>query len=169
MRFVKESRIETSTRPDSEEKDEKPGSKTPTPAQKMSMTAKLSKSRNTIDYSATEIHAPTLKPSKNRTMSNFRPGRNQMKTLNPFSTAKKSLMENKLEALTYKNTLDYSTIFQREQVDVHKFVIPIAGYGGHRRGDRSQNFFGKAFRETSLQAKKLKEDFRSPRTFNKEH
>ena len=131
----------------------------------MSMTAKLSKSRNTIDYSATEIHAPTLKPSKNRTMSNFRPGRNQMKTLNPFSTAKKSLMENKLDALTYKNTLDYSTLL----VDVHKFVIPIAGYGGHRRGDRSQNFFGKAFRETSLQAKKLKEDFRSPRTFNKEH
>jgi hypothetical protein len=24
-----------------------------------------------------------------------------------------------------------------------KMVIPISGYGGHRRGDRSQNFFGK--------------------------
>ena len=167
MRFVKN---ETSTRPDTQEnEDEKPGSKTPTPAQKMSMTVKPFKSRNTIDHSATEIEAATLKPSKNRTMSNFRPSRNQMKTLNPFSTAKKSLMEGKLEALTYKNSYNYATIFQREQVDVHKFVIPIAGYGGHRRGDRSQNFFGKPFRETSLQAKKLKDDFRTPRTFNKEH
>jgi hypothetical protein len=24
-----------------------------------------------------------------------------------------------------------------------KMVIPISGYGGHRRGDKSQNFFGK--------------------------
>ena len=24
-----------------------------------------------------------------------------------------------------------------------KMVIPISGYGGHRRGDRSQNYFGK--------------------------
>jgi len=31
-----------------------------------------------------------------------------------------------------------------------KMVIPIAGYGGHRRGDYSQNFFGKSFREQSL-------------------
>lgn len=40
-----------------------------------------------------------------------------------------------------------------------KMVIPIAGYGGHRRGDRSQNFFGKSFRETSLQSKKLQREF----------
>ena len=134
------------------------------------MTAKpFSKSRNTIDHSATEIEPPKLKPSKNRTMSNFRPGRIQMKTLNPFSTAKKSLMEGKLEALSYKNSLDYATVFNRDKIDVHKFVIPIAGYGGHRRGDRSHNFFGKPFRETSLQAKKLKEELRTPRTFVMEH
>ncbi len=41
-------------------------------------------------------------------------------------------------------------------------VIPITGYGGHRRGDRSQNFFGKSFREVSLQSKKLQRDFKSP-------
>ncbi len=49
-----------------------------------------------------------------------------------------------------------------------KMVIPIAGYGGHRRGDRSQNFFGKSFRETSLQSKKLQREFVLPVTFVKE-
>ena len=39
--------------------------------------------------------------------------------------------------------------FSKDKAD-QKLVIPIAGYGGHRRGDRSQNFFGKSFRETSL-------------------
>lgn len=31
-----------------------------------------------------------------------------------------------------------------------KMVIPISGYSGHRRGDKSQNFFGKSFREVSF-------------------
>jgi hypothetical protein len=31
-----------------------------------------------------------------------------------------------------------------------RLVLPISGYGGHRRGDRSQNFFGKSFREISI-------------------
>ena len=39
-----------------------------------------------------------------------------------------------------------------------KMVIPIAGYSGHRRGDKSQNFFGKSFREVSLQSKKLQRE-----------
>ena len=34
-------------------------------------------------------------------------------------------------------------------------VIPIVGYGGHRRGDRSQNYFGKNFRDTTIQSKRL--------------
>ena len=43
----------------------------------------------------------------------------------------------------------FKKIFSKDPKDV-KMVIPIAGYGGHRRGDRSQNFFGKSFRESSL-------------------
>lgn len=43
----------------------------------------------------------------------------------------------------------FKRIFSKDKKDV-KMVIPIAGYGGHRRGDRSQNFFGKSFRESSL-------------------
>jgi len=39
-------------------------------------------------------------------------------------------------------------------------VIPICGYGGHRRGDHSQNFFGKSFRETMIQSKCLERELR---------
>lgn len=41
-----------------------------------------------------------------------------------------------------------------------RLVIPVVGYGGHRRGDRSQNFFGKSFRETTIQSKYLEREFR---------
>ena len=36
-----------------------------------------------------------------------------------------------------------------------KFVVPVSGYGGHMRGERSQNYFGKSYRDTAIQAKKL--------------
>ena len=55
----------------------------------------------------------------------------------------------------------FKKIFAADKKDKN-IVIPIAGYGGHRRGDRSQNFFGKSFRESSLQSKKLEREFRSP-------
>jgi len=54
----------------------------------------------------------------------------------------------------------FKTVFNDEKKD-QKLVLPIAGYGGHRRGDRSQNFFGKSFRETSLQSKKLQRHLRT--------
>lgn len=124
-----------------------PASKTPKPNKNMSLTAEaFDKSRKTIDVNA--IEKPKLPVPKNRTMSNFRPGR-EMRTLNPFSTAKKSIMQGKLDSLSYKNSVEYSKIFPKESSDL-QMVIPIAGYAGHRRGDRSQNFFGKPFRETSF-------------------
>ena len=44
-----------------------------------------------------------------------------------------------------------------------KMVIPISGYGGHRRGDRSQNFFGKTQREISIQSKRFQRSlFKQP-------
>ena len=40
----------------------------------------------------------------------------------------------------------FKKIFADDKKD-QKMVIPVVGYGGHRRGDRSQNFFGKSFRD----------------------
>lgn len=45
-------------------------------------------------------------------------------------------------------------IFAKEKDD-KKIILPIAGYGGHRRGDRCQNFFGKPFRQISIESKRL--------------
>ena len=57
----------------------------------------------------------------------------------------------------------FKKVFSSDLSD-QKMVIPISGFGGHRRGDRSQNFFGKCFRETSLLSKKLQRDMQSPIT-----
>lgn len=54
----------------------------------------------------------------------------------------------------------FKQIFGNDAVD-RKMVVPVSGYGGHRRGDKSQNFFGKSFRETALQSKQLERSFRS--------
>ena len=54
----------------------------------------------------------------------------------------------------------FKQIFGNDASD-RKLVVPVSGYGGHRRGDKSQNFFGKSFRETALQSKQLERSFRS--------
>lgn len=33
--------------------------------------------------------------------------------------------------------------------------IPIAGYSGHQRGDKAQNYFGRTFRDSAIQSKRL--------------
>jgi hypothetical protein len=48
----------------------------------------------------------------------------------------------------------FRKLFTNDKED-QKIVLPISGYGGHRRGDRSQNFFGRPFREISIQSKRL--------------
>ena len=48
----------------------------------------------------------------------------------------------------------FRKLFANDKEDA-RLVLPISGYGGHRRGDRSQNFFGKPFREISIQSKRL--------------
>ena len=48
----------------------------------------------------------------------------------------------------------FKKIFAKDEQD-QKMVIPIAGYGGYRTGERSANMFGKTFRETSLESKRL--------------
>jgi hypothetical protein len=69
---------------------------------------------------------------------------------------KPKILESKIsQSNDFFNLSDgFKKIFATDKKD-QKMVIPISGYGGHRRGDRSQNFFGKSFRESSLQSKKL--------------
>lgn len=54
----------------------------------------------------------------------------------------------------------FKRIFADDKKD-RKIIIPVVGYGGHRRGDRSQNYFGKSFRDTTIQSKCLERNFRS--------
>jgi len=54
----------------------------------------------------------------------------------------------------------FQNIFTQDKKD-QKMVIPIAGYGGHRRGDRSQNYFGKSFRQVAIQSKAVERNMRS--------
>lgn len=54
----------------------------------------------------------------------------------------------------------FKKIFGNDKKD-QKMVIPVCGYGGHRRGDRSQNFFGKSFRDITIQSKNVERQFRS--------
>ena len=47
----------------------------------------------------------------------------------------------------------FKGIFANDAKD-RKMVIPICGYAGHRRGESAQNFFGKSYRDVSIQSKK---------------
>lgn len=55
----------------------------------------------------------------------------------------------------------FKKIFATDKGDAG-LVIPVVGYGGHFRGDRSQNYFGKNFRETCIKAKNLERQLRTP-------
>ena len=54
----------------------------------------------------------------------------------------------------------FKRIFATDKKD-QKMVIPVVGYGGHRRGDRSQNFFGKSFRDQAIQSKAIERQVRN--------
>lgn len=89
--------------------------------------------------------------------------RNRTSSMDPFDLVKPSLLERK--AVDQSSFMNLSTGFQKvfgsDDRDKKKLVLPIAGYGGHRRGDKCQNFFGKTFREHALQSKQLERNFRS--------
>lgn len=77
-----------------------------------------------------------------------------MSDFNRATAKPNDLLDEKTREQFFNMSDGFRKIFPAEPSD-RKMVIPISGYGGHRRGDRSQNFFGKSFRETSLQSKKL--------------
>jgi len=85
-------------------------------------------------------------------------------TLNiPSTTAniKPRIIESKIaDKDDFYNLSDgFKKIFADDRKD-RKLIIPVVGYGGHRRGDRSQNYFGKSFRDTTIQSKCLEREFR---------
>lgn len=53
----------------------------------------------------------------------------------------------------------FQQVFLNDRAD-QRMVVPVVGYGGHRRGESSQNFFGKSFKETAIQSKFLERQFR---------
>ena len=79
----------------------------------------------------------------------------------PINDIKPRLLESKVSEQKdfFKLSDGFQKIFANDTKD-RKLVIPIAGYGGHRRGDRSQNYFGKSFRDTTIQSKKLERTLR---------
>lgn len=77
------------------------------------------------------------------------------------TTVKPKLLESKISTSDKFATLSdgFKRVFADDKKD-QRLVIPICGYGGHRRGDHSQNFFGKSFRETMIQSKCLERELR---------
>ena len=78
------------------------------------------------------------------------------------ATVKPRILESKVGA--NQDFFGLSDGFQRIFTDDRKdrkLIIPVVGYGGHRRGDRSQNYFGKSFRDTTIQSKQLEREFRA--------
>lgn len=48
----------------------------------------------------------------------------------------------------------FKKIFTEDKKDVD-IKLPIAGYAGHRKGERSENFYGRSSRDVNIQSKKL--------------
>ena len=78
------------------------------------------------------------------------------------TAVKPRLLESKIsESPDFYNLSDgFKRIFADDKKD-RKIIVPVVGYGGHRRGDRSQNYFGKSFRDTTIQSKCLERNLRS--------
>jgi hypothetical protein len=97
--------------------------------------------------------------SKTRNQTSLSSGKGFASFSHEF-TVKPKVLESKLT--THKDFMGLSDGFKRafahDKKD-EKMVLPITGYCGHRRGERSQNFFGKSFREQSMQSKKLQREF----------
>ena len=83
-----------------------------------------------------------------RTKRLFSPNMSQDMTNIKNSTIKPKLLEsNVLNQQKFFNMSDgFQKVFANDKKEVN-MIIPIAGYKGHTRGEKSQNFFGKSFRE----------------------
>mmetsp|Transcript_25062 Transcript_25062/g.27794 ORF Transcript_25062/g.27794 Transcript_25062/m.27794 type:complete len:85 (-) Transcript_25062:36-290(-) len=64
------------------------------------------------------------------------------------STIKPKLLESNVlnQQKFFSLSNGFQKVFANDKKELN-MVIPIAGYKGHTRGQRSQNFFGRSFRE----------------------
>lgn len=78
------------------------------------------------------------------------------------SELKPKLLESKV--VNQQNFFNLSNGFQKvfanDKKD-QKISIPIAGYSGHQRGDKAQNYFGRTFRDSAIQSKRLARSFKA--------
>lgn len=54
----------------------------------------------------------------------------------------------------YSMSNGFQRVFSNDNQD-KQMKLPISGYSGHQRGDKSQNYYGKSFRDTAIQSKRL--------------
>lgn len=82
------------------------------------------------------------------------------------STIKPKLLESKiLNQQQFFNMSDgFQKVFANDSKDSN-LVIPISGYKGHKRGDKSQNFFGRSFRDCAIQSKKLERNLKGNKKY----
>ena len=78
-----------------------------------------------------------------------RQGRRQ--TIEQSQTVKPKVLESRVATRENFYTLSegFKRVFSNDNRD-QKMVVPVSGYGGHRRGNTSQNFFGKSFRDITV-------------------
>lgn len=85
-----------------------------------------------------------------------RPARNQSARVGSTTTLniKPLILESKIaDPKNFLRLSDgFKKVFSNDEQD-RKMMVPISGYDGHLRGRSSQNFFGKSFREMTLQSK----------------
>jgi len=84
------------------------------------------------------------------------------------TTIKPKLLEgNVLSEKKFFNMSDgFQQIFANDKQD-KELIIPITGYKGHKRGDKSQNFFGRSFRDCAIQSRKLERRLKSSERKNR--
>jgi len=80
------------------------------------------------------------------------------------STIKPALLESKIlnQQKFFSMSDGFQKVFANDKNDVD-MIIPISGYKGHKRGDKSQNFFGKSFRECAIQSRKVERSMKRRR------
>ena len=78
-----------------------------------------------------------------------------------IDVVKPKVLESKVSSQQkfFNLTGGFQKVFSNDRAD-QKMVVPVVGYGGHRRGESSQNFFGKSFKETAIQSKFLERQLR---------
>jgi hypothetical protein len=79
----------------------------------------------------------------------------KVNTKSPGLFVKPRLLESGVSESPHFSKLseNFKNIFALDKKDIN-LVLPISGYAGHRRGASSQNFFGRSFREVSIQSKR---------------